>query len=283
MPLVQFAREGEKTLLKPMQWNRKSRKWIEAADYSTNNPKKKLSVMTWNTLCDTGALELRAPHLYSFMKERNPDIIFLQEVSPTFMRKIVEEKWVRSDYQVSDITGISCLPYGTMLLTKIPMSNVILNVIETKQAKFVLIAEMIVNNERVNFSTVQLEDNDPEIRKNQLTKIFGLLDKNPVTFFAGDFQFDPKNEAEQKNVNPNYKDVWDVLKPGEVQPTWGIMYPDPKNTPGRHDRILWKSNRWVPKDIQVFGNLRVGEHKGKEVWTSKHLGVFANFEYQEAK
>jgi len=273
--------EKGRKILVPMHYNQN--KWTLAPSTNIVIEKKELKIMTWNVWFDQNSMEMRLPKIFELISDHNPDVVCLQEVIPSFCKKLVNQKWVKENYYVSDTIGNTLNSYGVLILSKIPLSRMYLKTLDTMMDRSLLVAEMMINNERVDVATVHLESLEIGIdfRRKQLQDIFPFIKQTPHSFFVGDFNFCSKWDKEQSNLDSSYSDVWDVLHPNEWKPTLGLNYPISKYEPARFDRMMMKSSKWKPVEIALFGDKKIGELDGQDQFPSDHLGLIGRFEWKE--
>ena len=139
-------------------------------------------------------------------------------------------------------------------------------------------------------------------RKEQLSQLYASLDENSENILCGDFNFCSTWTEEQKILGNLYQDVWPLLFPQQPhQPTigtWiflqfsynflnfflffsqsllGVCYPSDQYSPARFDRILAKSQYFIPTYIKLLGNQIITNKNGLDVYPSDHLGLYCEF------
>ncbi|KYQ92607.1 hypothetical protein DLAC_06601 [Tieghemostelium lacteum] len=202
-----------------------------------DNNQTKLSFITYNVWFDSFLWKERANELFKILSHYQPDIICLQEVTPTFLDYIKDQVWLRNSYCISDNGDFDTVfPYGVLMLIKYKTVQILKFSISplpgTNQSRKVLRAICKLNNNTViSISTVHLEslDQNSDCRIKQLEFIqqqqqsHENLDTNAPhqdeepynhTFLLGDFNFGSSaKENEFLNNNndnslPYLRDMW---------------------------------------------------------------------------
>ena len=73
-------------------------------DDSSNN-RTNLRFFTYNVFYGVQQDELRHPAIFQLINAEDPDVIALQEVTLTFLRRLLAQPWVQQHYVVSDSDG----------------------------------------------------------------------------------------------------------------------------------------------------------------------------------
>jgi len=210
----------------------------------------------------------RIEGLLNIVKEQNPEVICLQEVTRTIAKVILEQDWIRENYIITDNDeGHTFRVYGTMILSKLPYKQLSTQEFPSLMGRKLIFAQFIVNNERVCVATVHLEslENDAPVRAQQMEVANAVLDQKYCDHVAlmGDFNVYSARERETL-VNTTYVDIWKELYPNQN----GFTY-DPDNNvivqeikekgmpvkPGRIDLILLRSKNslWKPIEAKLLG------------------------------
>ena len=69
----------------------------------------------------------------------------------------------------------------------------------------------------MKLANVHLESTKPSasIRAKQLSALFPILDISDTAIILGDFNF-CSSWTENQNIHPNYKDIWNELRPDQM-------------------------------------------------------------------
>jgi tyrosyl-DNA phosphodiesterase 2 len=239
--------------------------------------KKTLTVVTYNILGDPVETKKRMPPLMKLLQDSDADVIALQEVVPWFMAYLAKEAWAKA-YQVPKIPPENA--GGQLILSRIPIESASVHKLTGPQGRTVLIATFRIGGRRVDFATTHMESPlaDGPVRAKQLDAIFPRLRTADDAIFLGDLNFGD-GEAEEKNLDAAYVDLWKNLMPREPGLTWNIEASDlakkgsfPGEKSRRLDRILVRSSVWKPKEIRIIGDQPVTPGK-KDLFPSDHFGL----------
>jgi len=194
--------------------------------------------------------------------------VALQEVTPRLVKIIIENKWIQDHCIISDTTGDNVYPYGVMLISRIPWTNLIFQKLVTNMARKALIGEFFLSNgQKMKFGTVHLESLDnPKIRAIQLQTIFPYLFNVDHAFLVGDFNMKSNDSENGLIADHGYTDVWPVLHPTEEGRTM-------VHFPGRIDRMIYRSKIIQPMNIKIIGNVPIRD----DIYPSDHVGLCAEY------
>jgi len=114
-------------------------------------------------------------------------------------------------------------------------------------------------------------------RKAQLEIIFPILKEADTSLLMGDFNFCSSWTDENKNIPPEYLDLWAEIHPKEPGFTEDtdvnlMTFMDKRRKKQvRFDRVLLRSNSWKGISIELLGTKPIGE----ELFPSDHFGLKA--------
>jgi len=265
-------------------------KWNSFQPSNLNLEIEKLSFITFNVWFDNICFDQRFDEICRIILHHSPDVVCLQEVLPSFVKKLSNVDWVQKHYIVSDTSGDTVDPYGVMILSRIPLTNLKFHELPTYMSRRALIAEFIIHGETLKVATVHLESlNSGEFRKQQLEIIHKLVSDSPNALIMGDFNFDsernyhegtlPLENDSMKEICSNYQDLWSHLRPGEEGKTFDSEINTiirSKFERMRYDRILFRSTnqKWKASEIQLIGTDPIFVNSVK-MFPSDHFGLFA--------
>jgi len=171
-----------------------------------------LSIMTYNVYFDdTSGNKDRYANILKQIKERNPNVIALQEVTPNFLGQLAIFSKANGYTLVGDVRG----DYGVVILANIKVESSEIIRIPSRMGRYALSAKLVNGNRRITVITTHLESmmNDTERRKIQISTILESLPKTDV-ILLGDCNFgdgEPENEmlksltdAAGTNTTPTY-------------------------------------------------------------------------------
>eukprot|EP01118_Nematostelium_gracile_P015911 TRINITY_DN6472_c0_g1_i1.p1 TRINITY_DN6472_c0_g1~~TRINITY_DN6472_c0_g1_i1.p1 ORF type:complete len:713 (-),score=167.58 TRINITY_DN6472_c0_g1_i1:18-2156(-) len=267
--------------------------WVQVEPNSedVDSSRKTLSIVSYNILFNQYSTDkiyskVRYPILNRILEQTGADLICLQEVERMFLDIILKEKWVQDNYYASDRDGTTLLPYGQLLLSKIPISRLSLR---RESGKIQLISEFKVNGKDVVVPVVHLSSNRSQNanqkRENQLYSLFEQINSFENRIIVGDLNFGDGEEQESIQWG-DYQDAWLSLCPGQA----GYTFDPEVNTLAklnsstglkrRFDRVIVGSPNIVPQSIQQIGTTSF-EHDGQVLFPSDHYGILCELNFQQ--
>jgi len=230
-----------------------------------------LRLLTYNVLASPIFPQLRREAVFAVLKASKADIIALQEVPRWMLKPLVEQPWVRRDYQVTPAPGgVPYAPGGQLIISRHPIERTAADVLVGKQSRTVLVAQLRIDGRVLAVATSHLESylEDGPMRARQLDAIFPMLAGADDAVLMGDLNFGDGAKPETDHLDASYVDVWTVLQPGKPGFTWnneenpmariGAFAKEPSR---RLDRILVRSTHWRPTSVRIIGNQSAGERK----------------------
>ncbi|KAH3767389.1 RNA 2',3'-cyclic phosphodiesterase [Pelomyxa schiedti] len=273
----------------------------------------RLRLVTYNVLFDLYDAELiyttdRIPAELLLLKNTNADIIGLQEVTPNFLRNLLEQDWVRQNYYVSDSPASATIPsYSQVLLSKFPFST---SIQRHSLFKRTLVGDFNIFGRILRVSVVHLTSdyqlkkesgvNVKQRRNEQLNIVFNNTPGNYNDMIVmGDFNFGEREGLDA--IDTKFFDVWQAVCPQDpgftfdpsLNPTACLTSVKP--LPARFDRILVHSlpssgnsastnnYHWIAKSCSMFGKEAcLTLFNGNEIFPSDHFGVIGDLELVKA-
>ena len=277
----------ENTLIFPARFNRDKNKWDFIYNSWENTNAKMLKLITLNTWFDDFYFEERFRAITEILRELKADVIALQEITDKSLGIILKEDWVKDNYFISDISGSTFSSYGVILLSRIPIKNLNLYPLASIMNRHVLIAEFVINEQKILIGTTHLESLNfsAPIRYVQLKNIFALLNVSNNSVLMGDFNF-CSSWNENSNIDNSYLDFWETLRsdnPGyTVYTDINIMRKKSKSGEKkvRFDRIISRSAKycWKPKKINRIGMKSISP-ECPDIFPSDHFGLIGLLEW----
>uniref|UniRef100_A0A7S0DJ01 Endonuclease/exonuclease/phosphatase domain-containing protein n=2 Tax=Amorphochlora amoebiformis TaxID=1561963 RepID=A0A7S0DJ01_9EUKA len=243
---------------------------IEVKDVRTNV--KGFSVLTWNVWFgdmheSSEAFERRCQLIVESLGTTSPDIIALQEVTPTCLSILLESEWLKTGY---DVSRRSINTYGVLILTRKELKASFTTIqLPTKMGRDLHIAKCNIGGRWVVVGCVHLESlNNPAKRKQQLRICKTSLDRFSEckdSILVGDFNF-----CSYRNYNPEitplennmlgqvmlgFVDVWPALN----KDSKGFTFDSECNTNVdryermRYDRVMARTLTLKPTTIKRYG------------------------------
>ncbi len=238
-----------------------------------------IRIVTWNVWFDDHKLEERGVGLLAELGRRRPHVIALQEVTYALLAAILQEPWVRADYQISDVDVIA---YDVIVLSRLPITRMMTLPLVSEMGRRLVVARLGCG---LDVATVHLESTSARAaeRATQLRAIQpALAEASENAVLVGDMNFDPAAAHESAALDPSFVDVWPALRPDEP----GYTVDGERNAMcvratreqhrARIDRVFARSRRWRPQAIELVGTAPidragtfVSDHFGLEV-TLRH-------------
>lgn len=212
----------------------------------------------------------------------------------SFIKLLKESKLRKKGYYISDYNQVQ-FDYGVLIISKFPPSEIKIYPMESRMGRCVMIANFLINETNLYIGTVHLESlMNHKKRRNQLKFIKSIMKNYSNSLLMGDFNFDseknyipstePLENDNLKEIYPEYIDVWSHLNPNDPGKTFDTtkndLLSDHNHEVMRYDRIIMKSECWVPQKIEMVGTspFMVDEKSKKNVHISDHFGLFLNIQ-----
>lgn len=242
----------------------------------------RLVLVTYNVWFGEFRWQERFAALLDLVRDCDPDLIALQEVTPRHLQYLLADSWVRREYRLSDVTGATLQPHGVLMLSRVPLRGLGLRELSSNKDRKLLVAELGMGVRSTCVGNLHLESSASAtpLRLAQLDEVLPTLQGASHRLLMGDFNFDPAQEEEQARVDAHYRDLWSALRadePGYTEDTdinrMRLLH---KNQPKqvRFDRILLRSLRpgWEPESVEMIGTRPIAEDQ-PEVFPSDHFGL----------
>lgn len=204
----------------------------------------------------------RFQSLMGIIYSSDADVVALQEVSSSFLKNLLGQKWVRKRYYGILFPSKKTPHGGLYTLSKYPIEKYHYVHLPSKKCRRALLTYIHIRGNPVAIANVHLESKlrDNYLRAKQLEIIFSMLKNAANAVILGDFNFGEGEQPESSYLDRRYIDLWRSLRCGSPGYTWNMK----KNWLARRnafrgersrriDRILIKSKRWRPQDIRIVG------------------------------
>lgn len=237
------------------RWNGHS--WSAPA-VDSGLPASDITLVSLNVLFDlfdeVPATEERLPGLLELLKNQNPDLIALQEVTPKLCSLLAEDVWVRRNFCLSQPPdGPDLHPYGPLLLSRFP----------GRFEHLALASGKSVVKAHLNFQSAPLDlfithlfsdrtENAAHRRQQQLDEIASYLQPGSQTLLVGDLNTRGLLEV------PSLTDLW-LMQPQKLGLTFDpavnrlARQTSRKARGGRLDRI-YARGPWHCRRIEVVAD-----------------------------
>lgn len=246
----------------------------------------KLSIISWNVDgLDTLSLAERARGLCSYLVLYTPDVVFLQELIPTYIQYLKKRAVSYLFVEGSD-DGY----FTAIMLKKSRVKLVESEIIcypTTQMLRNLLVAQVTFSGQKLYLMTSHLESckNQSEERMKQLRVILQKMKEAPedaTVIFAGDTNLRDTEVVKVGGLPPGVCDVWEQLgKQEHCRYTWDTKANSNKTVPYiskcRFDRIFLRSAKTGP-GVTPDHMVLVGMEKldcGR--YTSDHWGIYCTF------
>lgn len=244
-----------------------------------------LTIATLNVWFADYYFEQRCHATLALLESLQPDVITLQEVTPTFLTEVQRTSWIQVSYNLSDIYGDSVDPYGVIILSKLPIRDWEFFPLPGAMGRSLVTARAELNQQSIMFASVHLESKTQSvpIRAQQLARVFPLLGTEQHVILTGDFNFDSAWN-ENRQLDPTYQDVWAALHPSEPgftedtdRNTMRLLHTG-KQKQVRFDRILLRSEQpgWQAESIELIGTEPIDDLPSN-IFPSDHFGLVGKF------
>ncbi|MBN1809044.1 MAG: endonuclease/exonuclease/phosphatase family protein [Planctomycetes bacterium] len=246
-------------------------------------PRSRLFRVATYNVQDEDVSDERTRELMRVLVEVDADIIALQEVTPQFMGALARQPWLSGYRKFTEEGKPPTDPGGEMILSREPVRRVEYTRLPGKDGRWMLAAHTTLDGKPLVVGIVNLEAalEAGQTRAMQLGTAFGRLGPGPDAILAGSFNFGD-GERENSHLAGDYVDVWRTLRQGYAGYTWDMEKNERAKAGAfageksrRLDRILFRSKRLNPVDVELIGNRLAGKDGG--TYPSDHFGVAVTF------
>lgn len=247
------------------------------ADDARTTDRDELTVATFNIWFDDYHAEQRHRAIADLLRERRPDVIVLQEVTPVALELFLEQSWIRDEYLSAAVVGGHSGNYGMLTLSRVPIVSATHSQLPTRQTRGFLETELAIDGARQIVCCVHLDSgkSSARLRGWQLRRIFRALRPAENAVVLGDFNM---RDAENDRITAPFCDVWPALRPDDAGYTENtsinLMRFDARNKKRhvRFDRVLLKGKHWRAASIELLGTEPISPALPR-VFPSDHFGV----------
>lgn len=278
-----------------------------------------LRVLTWNVWFQPVKLRHRIEAIGKIIRETDPHIIFLQEVTPEIMEVTFKSKWfLKSGYKCGqNILGLLQLPYFVLVISKLPfrMPGITNNFINSGMGRSLRLDFLKFKGISITAASTHLEspvgpwmqggreDMFSPQRKAQLRQSFEVIaeksTKGDFCIFGGDMNWNDVLKRKRNDgvlpLPPGWKDCW--LEDPTHKEDPGHTYDARSNAmlsgylQNRLDRIFWKGDSLSLNRIEMVGKDPIpglkylkktkATEKMLPVLPSDHYGLLAHFDVKK--
>ncbi len=240
----------------------------------------------------------RSTAILDMIKDKEPDIICLQEVSQDWANKILANDYIREHYYCTDKNADRVQSYfglSQITLSKYPIISATVYGLPGYEISTLLSTTLKIGHQRISVNNVHLHSSKQftAFRKAQLQAIFNILKEQPdsdIKMIAGDFNFgDGPEWVENTALDPAFKDVWLVLFPDESGYTQDTQINTMRyKVKGAHkqerfDRVLLDSGKALCQayEMSIVGTRSIEGHE--DIWPSDHFGLLTRVKLEDSE
>eukprot|EP01125_Pyxidicula_operculata_P002099 TRINITY_DN1204_c0_g1_i1.p1 TRINITY_DN1204_c0_g1~~TRINITY_DN1204_c0_g1_i1.p1 ORF type:complete len:356 (-),score=49.45 TRINITY_DN1204_c0_g1_i1:44-1111(-) len=280
--------------IRPWYWN--GVRWTEVPQslgLSRKFCQKEFTIISWNVWFGMRNRGSRMNALGKLIKEYDPDIIALQEVTQDLMDKIRCQKWTH-DYFITDPEAKLVEKYGNVLFSKVQFHECILKQLESRMGRKALIGTCVVKqSSQLSIGTFHLEscEENSSFRRKQLEVFKELTEDCSHLILIGDTNFTQPDES--SCLTNRMTDVWKYLyqktneesNPGLTFDTeTNLMLQEEYNSRNmgkkreRLDRCFVSSDTIEPIHMEILGTK---PYMGENEYISDHYGILVKFRFKD--
>jgi len=257
-------------------------------------PKDTLTFISWNIdgLSKKGLKE-RTQSVIQIVLERNPDIIFFQEVIPetlSWLKTALDIKYLFGQGGMDDHTAPDSY-FTVVLLKRSTVYRESLEVIgfeDSVMARDLTLVEATIDGRSFLLINTHLESTKDfaTVRMDQLKRAFNHMSKansSKTVIMAGDLNI-RDSEVSKVGLPDNVQDMWVATgSRKEVEHTWDTLRNTNVEIPSkfkprlRFDRVYLRPSQ--SKDIKPehFGLVGIQKVPGHQIFPSDHWGIYCVF------
>ncbi|MFC7672721.1 endonuclease/exonuclease/phosphatase family protein [Mycolicibacterium sp. GCM10028919] len=273
---LRFALSRRRVSVPVRAYDAATRGWRGAEAEATGTTRDVLTVATFNVWFDEYHARQRYAAIADELERDAPDVMVFQEVTAPALDVLLARPWIRAEYRSAAVAGGRVGNYGMLILSRLPLGDAVYSRLPTAAARGLLTAGVDVDGTPLTVGCVHLDSGkaSARLRQRQLAAIFEATAGERDVVLLGDFNM----RDHEDGIDPRYRDVWPSLRPddpGYTEDTSiNLMRLDStqKERHVRFDRVLVKSDRWVPTDIELLGTAPISPTLPR-VFPSDHFGV----------
>lgn len=303
-PATDTRADGFFEALPVMRFDDASRAWVaDASPHTTvTAPPSTLTLVTWNVLSDNHDAHLietprRIPALIDRVCAADADVIALQEVTPTFLRALLDDARVRARYVLSDGPDARTLdPDGVLVLSRLPVRRFGVH----RFSRFKRFVQAVIDLGETSLHVVAVHltsDRSPSAEATRTRQLDAILQRGtargnpltrPPTVLLGDFNLRDETPPPVL-VQGGFVDAWRRARPDDP----GLTFDPAENRlasilttmhlPARFDRIFTRDGALalVPRAVERLGVSPIATSPGV-LHASDHYGVRCTFDVRGA-
>jgi tyrosyl-DNA phosphodiesterase 2 len=265
-------------------------RWQYAAESRESVQRQTIRCATFNIWFDRYQRQQRHAALFELVRQREPDVIAFQEITPASLDQLLSLPWVRESYSCSDIATDTFESYGVVVLSRLPIAKLSLIEFQSLMDRKLVLAELLINDESLFIGGVHLESlrESAQLRIEQVMQLRDHLSRHSHNIVMGDFNM-CSSWSQNEIVETNFEDAWHQLHPdlpGYTEDTSVnsmVLGMKGMREAVRFDRVVYRSQSaqgsWVPTQIERLGMEPISADL-PNVFPSDHFGLVADFEWR---
>ncbi len=257
------------------EYDREGEEWVEASLHSPLTSTLKLT--TWNVWFEPFECLSRWRALLAEVRREAPHVAAFQEVTPSFLRLLTRQEWVRDAYVLSRVDPDGLGDYGVVLMARAGALSFHEVPLPSAMGRSLVFGQFAHRDRLpVTIGTVHFESSVgfEAARMRQYGAATEALPSTGTAFLMGDFNFDvlsPENGV----IEPPWEDLWASAEPGYTRDAARNPLVA-RRSPGRQariDRVVARDlHPWRPSSMRLLGR-EVFDPARPDLRPSDHFGI----------
>lgn len=241
-----------------------------------------LRVATFNVWFDRFEQQRRCSAVLAILRDEAPDIIALEEVTPSFLTALLAESWVRAHYATSRVKLLESVRYEVVMLSRLPVARFTAHTLTSDMDRKLHALTIPTTRGSLLVAGIHMEsmkDRTPT-RLTQIDECIPILSRADCALWLGDFNAAPSSE-EDTRICGAFRDLWHELNdaPGYTRDTTqnAMLAKVKDDRHQRIDRVFLRGEGYQPTRIRMLGTAPLPGTDG-QVFPSDHFGLIAELE-----
>jgi endonuclease/exonuclease/phosphatase family metal-dependent hydrolase len=246
----------------------------------------RFTVATYNVWFDPFEQARRCQAVLAILERERPDVIALEEVTPTFLACLLEQPWVRAAYRSSRAALDPGQGYDVVMLSRQPVLRFQAHALPTDMGRRLHTLVIATSAGELAVAGVHLESmrERTPTRVAQIHETIRILGQADAAVWVGDFNASPASD-EDAHLRSAFRDAWDELSsaPGYTRDTSAnaMLAKVKADRHQRIDRVLLRGPGLTAQSIRLLGTEPLPDSAG-QVFPSDHFGVIAELAQRPA-
>jgi len=259
-------------------------KWLRQSPRRTPSPVELagLRVATFNVWFDRFEQQRRCSAVLGILRDEAPDIIALEEVTPSFLAALLAEGWVRAHYVTSRVKLPANVRYEVVMLSRLPVARFTAHTLTSDMDRKLHALTIPTTRGSLLVAGIHMEsmkDRTPT-RLTQIDECIPILSRADCALWMGDFNAAPSSE-EDARICSAFRDLWHELQdaPGYTRDTTqnAMLAKVKDDRHQRIDRVFMRGAGYQPAHIRMLGTAPLPGTDG-QVFPSDHFGLIAELD-----